>query len=33
MRAEDFGAPLTLVEGEDGLGSPPMAAPACEPRD
>ena len=33
MRAEDFGAPLTLVEGEDGLWSPPMAAPACEPRD
>ena len=33
MRAEDFGAPLTLAEGEDGLWSPPMAAPACEPRD
>ena len=30
MRAEDFGAPLTLVEGEEGLWSPPKAASACE---
>ena len=28
MRDEDFGAALTAVEAEDGLWSPPMAAPA-----
>ena len=28
MRNEDFGAALTAVEAEDGLWSPPMAAPA-----
>ena len=33
MRDEDFGATLTLAEGDDGLWSPPMAAPVCEPRD
>ena len=33
MRDEDFGAGLTLAEGDDGPWSPPMAAPACEPRD
>ena len=33
MRAEDFGATLTPAEGEDGIWSPPMAAPACEARD
>ena len=33
MRDEDYGAALTLAEGDDGLWSPPMAAPACEPRD
>ena len=33
MRDEDYGAALTLAEGDDGIWSPPMAAPACEPRD
>ena len=33
MRDEDFGAGLTPVEAEDGLWSPPMAAPARGPRD
>ena len=33
MRDEDFGAALTLAEGDDGIWSPPMAAPACAPRD
>ena len=33
MRDEDFGATLTLAEGDDGLWSPPMAAPVCEPPD
>ena len=33
MRDEDFGAALTLTEGEDGVWSPPMAAPGCERPD
>ena len=33
MRDEDFGATLTLAEGEDGLWSPSMAASVCEPPD
>ena len=33
MRDEDFGATLTLTESDGGLWSPPMAAPASEPRD
>ena len=33
MRDEDYGAALTLAEGDDGIWSPPMAASACEPRD
>ena len=33
MRDEDFGATLTLTEPDGGLWSPPMAAPASEPRD
>ena len=33
MRDEDFGAALTPVEADDGLWSPPMAAPARGPRD
>ena len=33
MRDEDFGAALTLSEVDDGIWSPPMAAPACAPRD
>ena len=33
MRDEDFGATLTLAEGDDGLWSPCMAALMCEPPD
>ena len=33
MRDEDFGATLTLAESDDGLWSPCMAAPMCEPPD
>ena len=33
IRDEDFGSALTLTEGDDGVWSPPMAAPASEPRD
>ena len=33
MRDEDFGAVLTLDEGDGEPWSPPMAAMACEPRD
>ena len=33
MRDEDFGASLTLGEGDDGLWSPSMAAPVCESPD
>ena len=33
MRDEDFGATLTLAEGEEGLWSPSMAASVCEPPD
>ena len=33
MRDEDFGAAPTLTEADGGLWSPPMAAPASEPRD
>ena len=33
MRDEDFGAALALAEADDGLWSPPMAAPVLEPRD
>ena len=33
IRDEDFGAALTPVEADDGLWSPPMAAPARGPRD
>ena len=33
MIDEDSGAALTLIEGDGGTWSPPMAAPACEPRD
>ena len=33
IRDEDFGAALTLDEGDDGIWSPPMAASACEARD
>ena len=33
IRDEDFGAALTLTEGDDGIWSPPMLAPASEPRD
>ena len=33
MRDEDFGAALTLTEGDDEVWSPPMAALASAPRD
>ena len=33
MRDEDFGATVTLGEGDDGLWSPSMAAPVCESPD
>ena len=33
MRDEDFGAALTPAEADDGIWSPPMAAPVLEPRD
>ena len=33
IRDEDFGAALTLAEGDDGIWSPPKLAPASEPRD
>ena len=33
IRDEDFGAALTLTEGDDGSWSPPMSAPSREPRD
>ena len=33
MRDEDYGAALTLNEVDDGIWSPPMATPACEPPD
>ena len=33
MRDEDFGAALTLTEGDNEVWSPPMAAPASAPRD
>ena len=33
MRAEDYGAALTLAEGDDGIWSPPMAVSACEQPD
>ena len=33
MRDEDFGATLTLAEGDDGLWSPSTAAPMCESPD
>ncbi|MCY3672531.1 MAG: IS66 family transposase [Alphaproteobacteria bacterium] len=33
MRDEDFGAIPTLTEADDGLWSPPMAAPSSAPRD
>ena len=33
MRDEDFGAALTLTEGDDEVWSPPMAAPTSAPRD
>ena len=33
MRDEDFGAALTLTEADDGIWSPPTAAPVLEPRD
>ena len=33
MRDEDFGATPTLDEADGGFWSPPMAAPASEPRD
>ena len=33
IRDEDFGSALTLVEGDDGLWSPPVTAPACAPPD
>ena len=33
MREEDFGAALTLTEGDDEVWSPPMAAPTSAPRD
>ena len=33
IRDEDFGSALTLVEGDDGLWSPPATAPACAPPD
>ena len=33
MRDEDFGAPARLDEADGGIWSPPMAAPASEPRD
>ena len=33
MRDEDFGAPATLDEADGGFWSPPLAAPASEPRD
>ena len=33
MRDEDFAATLTLAEDDDGLWSPCMAAPVCEPPD
>ncbi|MYG52188.1 MAG: IS66 family transposase [Rhodospirillaceae bacterium] len=33
MRDEDFGAPPTLTDADGGFWSPPIAAPASEPRD
>jgi transposase len=33
MRDEDFGATPTLTEADGGFWSPPLAAPASEPRD
>ena len=33
MRDEDFGAPATLDEADGGFWSPPLTAPASEPRD
>ena len=33
MSDEVSGAALTLIEGDGGTWSPPMAAPACDPRD
>ena len=33
MRDEDYGAALTLAEGDDGIWSPPMAVSACEQPD
>ena len=33
IRDEDFGSSLTLIEGDDGVWSSPMAASASEPRD
>ena len=33
MRDEDFGTALTLTEGDEAIWSPPMSAPASEPRD
>ena len=33
IREEDFGAAPALMEGDDGVWSPPEAAPACAPRD
>ena len=33
MSDEGSGAALTLIEGDGGTWSPPMAAPACDPRD
>ena len=33
MRDEDFGTDLPLVEGDDGVWSPPVAAPSPSPRD
>ena len=33
IREEDFGAAPALMEGDDGVWSPPEVAPACAPRD
>ena len=33
VRDEDFGTALTPAEGDDWIGSPPEAVPACEPCD
>ena len=33
IREEDFGAAPALMEGDDGVWSPPEAPPACAPRD